>query len=235
MLFSVHVADTSPLAAVRRRTPQAADVAGLKSARNGIGAPFVHSHIPRPQLGREVLLACWEDESSLDMFLESHAFGQAMASGWQARLELVRAVGVWPGLDDDMMAEAGNRAETMTGPSVAITIGTAFLKSAVPFARVTKGLDRQFLQTPTGLWGTAMTNLPQRLVASLTVWQDLGAAADYMKTGAHAQAVQDHFDFNRDPTGHTFVTGGGFFGFRPLSTSGSLSGRNPLAESLLSV
>lgn len=233
MLFSVHVADTNALAAVRRRTPQPADVPGLKSARNGIGAPFVHSHIPRPQLGREVMVACWEDEASLDAFIESDPFGQALSGGWHTRLELVRAVGVWPGLDDDMMAEAGDRAADMTGPSVAITIGTAFVKSAVPFARVTKGLDRQFLQDSAGLWGTAMTNLPQRLVASITIWEDLSAAANYMKTGAHGQAVKDHFDFNRDPTGHTFVTGGGFFGFRPLSSSGSLGGRNPLATSLL--
>jgi len=235
MLFSVHVADTNPLTALRRRTPQAADVAGLRSARNGIAAPFVPSHIPRPQLGREVLMAAWQDEASLDAFIAGHPFGQAMAGGWHTRLELVRAVGVWPGLDHDMAAEAGNRADNMTGPSVAITIGTAFLKSAVPFAKVTKGLDRQFLATPSGLWGTGVTNLPQRLVASLTVWKDLGAAADYMKTGAHGQAVKDHFDFTRDPTGHTFVTGGGFFGFRPLSTSGSLDGRNPLPRSLLAL
>ncbi len=54
-----------------------------------------------------------------------------------------------------------------------------------------------------------------------------------MKSGAHGAAVDAHYDPAKDRTGHTFVTGGGFFGFRPLSTNGSLEGRNPLAEDLL--
>ena len=50
-----------------------------------------------------------------------------------------------------------------------------------------------------------------------------------MRTGAHGAAVKAHFDPKKDPTGHTFVTGGGFFGLRPISTNGSLGGRNPIA------
>jgi hypothetical protein len=37
----------------------------------------------------------------------------------------------------------------------------------------------------------------------------------------------------KDPTGHTFVTGGGFFGLRPLSTTGSVDRKNPLPADLL--
>ena len=143
-------------------------------------------------------------------------------------MELVRAVGVWPGLDHDMVAEAGDAARGMTGPSVAITIGTAYLRTVVPFLKVNSGLEDQFLDTPGGIWGTLLTNLPQRLVATLTIWEDSKAALDYMRSGAHGQAIRDHYDPAKDPTGHTFVTGGGFFGFRPLATSGSVAGRNPL-------
>lgn len=179
------------------------------------------------------MVACWEDEAALDRFLSEDSIGQVFATGWCARLELVRAVGVFPGLDDDMVQEAGTKARDMTGPSVAFTMGTAYLKTAVPFLRVNNGLERQFLKTESGLWGTAMTNLPQRFVATISIWESLDAASDYMKTGAHGAAVKDHFDPEKDPTGHTFVTGGGFLGFRPLSVSGSVGGKNPLSESLL--
>ena len=38
----------------------------------------------------------------------------------------------------------------------------------------------------------------------------------------------------KDPTGHTFVTGGGFFGLQPMSISGSLHGRIPIpADAIL--
>lgn len=233
MLFSAHVVDTSRLAALRRKTPKPADAPGLRSARTATAAPFTPGVLPRPQLGREVMVACWEDEVALDKFLADHPTGHAFGAGWHVRMELVRAAGVWPGLDDNMVHAAGTKAKGMTGPSVAITIGTAYLRSVIPFARVNSGLEDQFLDTPSGLWGTACTNIPQRLVATLTIWESADAAVDYVKAGAHGAAVAAHYDPAKDPTGHTFVTGGGFFGFRPLSTSGSLGGKNPLPADLL--
>ena len=233
MIFSAHVVDTSPMTSLRRKAPQAEEVPGLRSARTATCAPFTLGVLPRPQLSREAMLACWEDEESIDQFLESHPTGRTMAAGWQVRMELVRAVGVWPGLEDDMVEAAGTKVQGMTGPSVAITIGTAYLRKVIPFMRVNSGLEDQFLDTPRGVWGTAMTNLPQRLVATLTIWESADDAVDYMKSGAHGAAVKAHFDPAKDPTGHTFVTGGGFFGFRPLSTSGSVGGKNALSAELL--
>ena len=156
------------------------------------------------------------------------------ADGWHVRMELIRAAGVWPGLTESMVREAGAKWKNVTGPSVAITIGTAYLKTVVPFIRVNSGLEDQFLDTPSGIWGTAMTNLPQRLVATLTVWENPDAAVDYIRTGAHGAAVAAHYDPKKDPTGHTFVTGGGFFGFRPLSVHGAVGGTNPVAADVLS-
>ena len=179
------------------------------------------------------MLACWEDEHALDRFLANHPAGQAFAQGWHVRMELVRAAGVWPGIEDDMVAEAGNKVTGLTGPTVAITIGTAYLRSLVAFTKVNNGLEEQFLDTASGRWGTLMSNIPQRLVATLTLWDSADDAFDYVKTGAHGAAVAEHYDPAKDPTGHTFVTGGGFFGFRPLSTFGSVGRKNPLPVDLL--
>lgn len=188
---------------------------------------------PSPQLSRECMVACWEDEQSIDDFLRDHPTGRVLAEGWTAKMELIRAVGVWPGLDDDLATEASGRSKGYMGPTVAVTIGTAYLRTAVPFARVNNGLEAQFVDAPGAVWGTLMTNLPQRLVASLTIWKSSKAALDYMRNGAHGQAVADHFDPAKDPTGHTFVTGGGFFGFRPLSVDGAVDGKNPLSATML--
>ena len=233
MLFSAHVADTSPTAALRRRTPTPADTPGLRSARTATCAPFTRGVLPRPQLGREAMVACWEDAGAIDRFLAEHPTGRAFATGWHVRMELIRAAGVWPGIPDDMVAEAGAKAKDVTGPSVAITIGTAYLKTIVPFVRVNNGLEDQFLDTPSGLWGTQMTNLPQRLVATLTVWESPDAALDYIRSGAHGAAVDAHYDPAKDRTGHTFVTGGGFFGFRPISLHGAVTGKNAVSADLL--
>ena len=235
MLFSAHVADTSALKALVRRTPAPSDVPGLRSARTATCAPFTPGLLPRPQFKREAMLACWEDEQSLDRFLADHRTGQAFADGWHVRMALFRAAGVWPGVDDDMVAASRETPTPKEGPTVAITIGTAYVRKVIPFTRVNSGLEDQFLDTPSGLWGTLMTNLPQRLVASLTIWESAAAAMNYVYTGAHGAAVKAHYDPKKDPTGHTFVTGGGFFGFRPLSVSGSLGAKNPIPENLLTV
>lgn len=179
------------------------------------------------------MVACWDAAQSLDRFLSDHPTGRVFGAGWHVRMELVRAVGVWPGSDADMQAEAASHRHADNGPSVAITIGTAYLRTVIPFARVNSGLEDQFLDTPSGIWGTAMTNVPQRLVATLTIWESRRVALDYMRAGAHGAAVVAHYDPAKDPTGHTFVTGGGFFGFRPLSAHGSLGGKNPIPANLL--
>ena len=73
--------------------------------------------------------------------------------------------------------------------------------------RSRSGLESQFLETPSGLWGTGFAKLPQLPVGTLTVWKSGDAAADF--------------------------TGGGFFGFRPLSTRGSVGGKNPVSAGIV--
>jgi len=233
VIFSAHVAESSTIRSLRRKTPVADDVPGLRSARIAPAARANKKPYPSPQLSRECMVACWEDESSIDRFLGDHPTGRVLASGWMAKMELIRAVGVWPGLDDDLTAEAGDRSRGYTGPTLAVTIGTAYLRSILPFVRVNNGLEAQFLDAPGAIWGTLMTNLPQRLVATLTIWEHSRAALEYVRHGAHGQAVADHFDPIKDPTGHTFVTGGGFFGFRPLRVTGAVGGKNPMTATML--
>lgn len=233
MFFSAHVFDSSPLAAMKRQSPTAQQVPGLRGAQTATCAPFSHSFMPSVQFSRESMIACWDDEAALDRFLADDSTGQEMASGWHARLELVRVLGVFPGLEDNMYEVAGDKADSMSGPSFAVTMGTAFLKTAPTFYKVNKGLERQFLETPSGLWGTAMSNLRTRFVATFTLWESLEAATDYVKVGAHGAAMREHHDPKKDPTGHTFVTGGGFFGFRPLSLHGNVGGKNAISSDVL--
>ena len=233
MLFSAHVYDSNPLKAMTRAAPTTPNAPGLLSARTAVCAPFSEAFFGTPQFGREAMLACWESEADLDKFLEQNPLGADAATGWHMRLELVRAMGVFPGLDQDLNEIAGDKAATMTGPSVAVTCGTAYLTTATQFYKVNKGLERQFINTPEGRWGTAMTNLITRFVATLTVWDSLDAATDYVRTGAHGEAAKNHYDPKKDTTGHTFVTNGGFLGFRPLSMHGEVGGKNAVSSALL--
>ena len=115
---------------------------------------------------------------------------------------------MFPGMPDVGFAEvAGDKDQAMTGPSVAITCVHAYLKTFPEFFKVNKGLERQFLDTEAAIWGTAIANLRTRFVATLTVWESLDAGSQYMKSGAHGAAMRNHYDPEKDPTGHDFVTG----------------------------
>lgn len=228
MLFSAHVANTGFVAALARKTPRPARIPGLRSARTATCAPFSPGAIPRPQFRREAMIACWEDESALDSFLAEHKTGQTFAAGWHVRMSLFRAVGVWPGVDDDMVEIAGQTPMPQEGPTVAVTIGTFYARKLLRFLKVNSAPEDQFLGHDGAIWGTGMTNVPKRIIGTLTIWENAAAATNYMRTDAHRQVVKDHFDPAKDPTGHTFVTGGGFFGFRPMSVHGSLDGKNPM-------
>ncbi len=227
MLFSVHVADSGVRSVLTRRVPQAGEVPGLRTACTMACGPFTPGALPSTQLSREAVLACWDDADSVERFLAEHPTGRDLASGWNATMELFRAVGVWPGLDDDMEAEADKVPVPDSGPSIAVTIGRFYVRKLIRFLRVNAALEEQFLVAPDVIWGTGLANPPKRMVGTLTVWESASAAESFMRNGAHAAAVNEHFDYAKDPTGHTFVTGGGFFGFRPLSASGSLAGTNP--------
>lgn len=227
MLFSVHVADSGVRSAITRRAPSPDDVPGLRSAITMSCGPFSPGALPSLQLSREAVLACWDDADSVQAFLADHSTGRELSSGLNVTMELFRAVGMWPGTDVDMEAAAAEMAVPDSGPTVAITIGRAYLTKLRRFLRVTAALEEQFLDAPNTIWGTGMANVAKLMVGTLTVWDSAAAAESYMRNGAHAAAVRDHFDYAKDPTGHTFVTGGGFFGFRPVSVSGALPGRNP--------
>lgn len=227
MLFSVHVADTGVRSSLTRRAPGPGLVPGLRAACTMTCGPFTPGAVPRPQLGREALLACWDDAESATRFLTEHPTGRELSTGWNATMDVFRAVGVWPGIGDDMAAEAAGNPVPDSGPTIAVTIGTFYVSKLVRFLRVNAALEEQFLAAPNVIWGTGLANPLKRMVGTLTVWESAGAAEAYMRNGAHAAAVREHFDYRKDPTGHTFVTGGGFFGFKPVSAWGGLSGGNP--------
>lgn len=234
MLFTAHLFDTNPLTAIRRKAPTADNVAGLVHAETAITAPFT-KRMPKAQLGREAMIACWEDDASIDRFLADDELGRVANMGWHVRLELVRSVGIFPSLPDiDYEALCGDKAKTMTGPGVAITCGTAHGKTLPQFAKASKPLDTQFLEASGTLWGTALVNVRTRFVASITVWDSLDSASKFMKEGAHANVMRKHYDPAVEPNGHEFVNNGGFLGFRPLSMSGSVGGTNSVHENVLS-
>lgn len=224
MLGSVHLVDGGVRSSARwlRRTPVADDTPGLRHAQTVIAAPLGGGP-PAPQPGRFGLVAFWDDEASLDRFLETDPMAEVLAGGWGVRLDPLRAVPVasshFPGVPDDLPTTATDAGH---GPVAVLTIGRLRLRRAPTFFRTSARAERQVTDASGVLWATGLANVTQRVVSTFSLWRSAAEMRDYaISAGRHADAIRSE---NR----RSFHHAGSFVRFRPRVASGSLAGRNPL-------
>lgn len=227
MIASVHLTDSPMLSNLRRRTPKPDEVDGLRWSNKAMCGQLSPTARPDVQPGRGGLVAWWEEEEALDAFLAVDPRAAPFVDGWSVRLRPTRTRATWPDAEFDPFPHPAERHE---GVHAAITLGTALLPRLPRFLKVSSNLEDQFLHDEGGLWGVAMT-LPPKVVMTLTFWRDQDATDAYVHSGAHSQAMKDHYDFPSDD--HEFISQGGFFGFQPYSMTGRLTGKNATPSTLL--
>lgn len=159
-------------------------------------------------------LAFWDDETSLDRFLETDSpVVKQFSDGWCLRMVPLRAHGTWPGFPTDLVAEP---AEETTGPVVVLTLGLLRMKRAMAWTKASTKVQQQFLDTPGVIWAMGASK-PPKFAATMSVWESAAAAAGFArKQGeAHAAAMAEN---SEDP----FMQQEIFARFKPVATSGSL-------------
>lgn len=223
MLGSIHLVDggVRTTFGALRQAPSPADTPGLRNATTLIAAPLGGGP-PRPQLGRQALVAFWDDEASLDKFLDDHPLAESLAGGWSVRLEPIRAVhvasGPWPGLPDDLPKGKVDSE----GPVIVLTIGHLRLPRVVTFLRTSGRAERQVPDSPGVLWATGLANVPKRIVSTFSIWDSTE------HTRAYATTTTGHSAAVRSENQRSFHHYASFIRFRPYAATGSLEGRNPL-------
>jgi hypothetical protein len=220
MIASVHIADIGPRAAIGllRRTPRPATTPGLRHAHLALAAPLSGRVLPSPQLGRVGLVAFWDDSDALDQFVETSPIATALADGWHARLEPLRAFGTWPGLPADVPVE---RNVEHDGPAVVLTLGRLRFSQALRFMRASAKASGRAVDAPGKTWGTALARPP--FLATCTMWESTRALSTY----AYGQADPAHPGAMAEDRREPFHHQSAFIRFRPAAVSGGLGGRNP--------
>jgi hypothetical protein len=226
MIASVHLADVGvrPALTAFRKAPNAASVPGLRHANLAIAAPLRTSGFSVPQFGRVALIAFWDDDDALDRFVSGHPMAAALAGGWHARLEPLRAYGSWPGLPADTPTA---RTPDSHGPAVVITFGRLRLSQIVRFFRTSAKAERAAGAAPGLMWATALARPP--FVATCSLWESTQALSTY----AFGSGDPGHPDAIAADKTKPFHHQSAFVRFRPYDSRGSLAGKNPLPEALL--
>ena len=223
MITSVHVANVGPRGPLFR-APRAQKVAGLISADGGVTSVLGPSFLPRIQPTRVAMIAFWENEQSLDWFLDSHPLADRLASGWHARLEPLRAYGSWPGLADDVTRK---RDVTNDDPVIVSTLARLKWSRAREFFATSAKAEGRVIEAPGLAWATGFGSPP--FLGTISLWQTAHAAHDYAYGQAHPQHT-DAIDIDRAKTFHHAKA---FIRYRVLAMTGSVDGKNPLPEAVL--
>lgn len=225
MIASVHIADVGAGAAlsILRRAPRPSSVPGLRHANVALAAPLSKSVLASPQPGRVALIACWDDDASLDRFLASDPLAARLADGWQARLEPLRMHGSWPGMPDDIPKA---RSVDHDGPAVVLTLGRLRVTQALRFLRTSARAEGAAVGAPGFTWGTGLARPP--FVATCSLWESSSALSTYAY-GRHDPA---HPDAIHAGDTKPFHKQSAFIRFRPYQSHGGLEGRNPLTPPL---
>jgi hypothetical protein len=227
MIASVHIADVGVRSALGalRKTPNPAATTGLRYATVALAAPLSGSFRPSPDPRRVGLVAFWDDDRALDQFLADHPIAGKLASGWQVRLEPMRAWGTWPGLPDELPR---SRTIDHDGPAVVLTLGRLRLTQAVRFLRTSARAEARVVEAPGLIWATGLGRPP--FVGTCSLWK----ATQALTTYAYGQSDAAHPSAISADRAKPFHHQSAFIRFRPYGSTGSLDGQNRLVGTWLS-
>ena len=224
MVVSVHLADVGPLGVrtmlATKLEPRQTE--GLRYRQKTLAVPLASGPRRAPRPGRVGLIAAWEDDAALERFLAGHPIAELLGRGWHVRLAPLRLSGAWPhlpGLPDREQEVDGDE------PVAVVTIAHTRLRRIVPFLRTSHRAERQAVEDPAMLAGTALV-LPPRLVATFSLWR----SADTMRHYAQGVSGKQHQDAMRANGAHPFHHESAFIRFRPYAPEGLWWGaRDPFA------
>jgi hypothetical protein len=212
------------------RPPNHTTVAGLQHAECLVlmrfGAPIVSA--ARLQLRRFAMFAQWDEECSLDSFLDSHPFGRRLAAGWHVRLQYLRRYGAVAALGD-LPEKAGDW--DLDEPIVAFTLARMKLCELPRFLRWGRPVEQLIARHPAAVFSTGAQR-PPNTISTFSIWRTVREMTEMVHgrgdmPNAHvhqtAMAEQRRKDFHHEST---------FMRFRPLSEHGVWQGRQLLPQNL---
>jgi hypothetical protein len=208
---------------LRRGLPRTG-IDGLRWGQVATCASLGAGVLPQPVPGRVGFIAAWEDGTALDAFLAGHPLAEALAGGWQVRLEPLRAVGSWPALPE---WPAIRRPVEDDEPVAVLTLGRVRLRRIVPFVRASAPAEAEAVRHPAVIRTTGLAR-PPRMVATFSLWRTAAGMRSYAvgpDGPGHVHAMKAHA---AQPFHHDSI----FARFRPLASAGKWDGEDPLAAGI---
>lgn len=186
-------------------------------------------------LRRWTLLAVWDDDAALDRFLAESPIAARWAEAdetFTVRLEPLGAHGTWGGVDpfhDPVPSTASGQIQResveRTGPVAVLTRATISPRHWWAFYRAVPPVEAALHASPGVLAVAGVGELPVGLQATFSLWR----SADDLRAYAYAIG-SPHAAVIARTRREGWFSEELFARFRPYASTGTWSGRDPLAE-----
>lgn len=225
-VFTVHLLRTNIFTSIRNVSSQlkSSSIPGLVHAETMFSMTLgAHILSPKRILFRQlVVFAQWEDEYSINNFLNTDKFGKKLNNGWHIRLLFVRQ---WGFIDHFKLPKGNEQTILSNDPVVALTIARMRILQVPRFIRWGRPVEKLVRDHPgTTLSLAAMR--PYKTVSTFSIWNSL----DEMKAMVHGHSNVDlperHIDAMKERERKDFHTKFTTLRFIPISERGVWMGHS---------
>ncbi|MEP0005572.1 MAG: hypothetical protein ABJ387_08035 [Balneola sp.] len=224
-VFTYHLIRTSITTSLKAfwKPPNSNDISGLIHAEcmmsMKLGSPVFSPS--RMMIKELAVFAQWEDEASIDKFLETDKLGKVLAKGWHTRLQYLRQ---WGHIDEFNIPNNSIEIDAHNEPVVAVTIARMKLFQVPRFIRWGRPVEELVRDHPGTAFSMASIRYP-RTVSTFSIWNSQQEMVDMVhghssipRPKRHAKAMKER---ERKDFHFQFTT----LRFKPIAEFGEWKGR----------
>jgi hypothetical protein len=223
-VFSYHLTQTTYANGLKSILfpPKPEDVRGLIYAEfmsvMKLGAPIIS---PSRMLFNQVaVFAQWENETSIDEFLEKEQVGKMLANGWHARLSFLRQWGSISGFkvpNEDLETD-------LDSPVVAVTIARMKMFQVPRFIQWGRPVEKLVRDHPGTTLSLASIRYP-RTISTFSIWKSAKEMTDMVRGHSSVPEPTRHIDAMKERDRKDFHFEFTTLRFKPISEFGEWNGR----------
>jgi hypothetical protein len=176
------------------------------------------------------MFAVWDDDAALDDYLASTAARRdAAVEEWHVRLRGGGGHGTWRGVDVLAEIEAAPDGTGVDAPVAVLTRANVHVRAWRRFRAAGRPVDAELASSEGLLAVVGVGEAPVGRLATFSLWRDVESMRRFADGGPH------HREVVRRTRTEQWYGEELFARFRPYGSSGSWDGRDPLADTGISI
>lgn len=231
-VFSYHLTNTSYVAGIKAvlLPPRSDNIQGMIHAEC-MTAMTLGSAVVSPSrmlLNQVVMFAQWENEDSIDVFLEKDDFGKVLAKGWHTRLTFLRQ---WGRITEFEIPDEAVEIDELNAPVVAVTLARMKLFQVPRFIHWGRPVERLVRDHPGKTLALASIRFP-RTVSTFSIWRSEKEMTDMVRGHSDVPQPKRHINAMKERDRKDFHFEFTTLRFKPISERGEWKGRSNWIPSL---